>query len=346
MAPPEVANNQTTANDNELNINSYDACAYVTFLAGDGDYVKGVIGLAKGLRKVRAAFPLVVAVLPDVPPEHRRALVEQGCLVREIQPASPPPTAPGDKSPFARPYFVVNYCKLRLWEFVEYDKMVYMDADIQVFDNIDHLFNLPSGFFYGVSDCVCELYGPPCPQKLPWPAVLGPQPSFYLNGGMFMFEPNLNTYNELLSTLEITPPTPFAEQDFLNMFFRDVLQPIPPVYNCLVAMMWRHPKWVNLDEVKVVHYCVAGSKPWRYTGIEENMDRADIKMLVSKWWAIYNDEDLDFETDMASGSGGGGDGGSGSGGGGSGPPESQNSATALTDNVEAVVQYISASSAA
>lgn len=90
--------------------------------------------------------------------------------------------------------------------------MIYMDADIQVFDNIDHLFDLPDGSFYGVVDCLCEMYARPCPQKLRWPQELGPQPSFYLNGGMFVFEPDLNTYNQLLSTLQITPPTPFAEQ--------------------------------------------------------------------------------------------------------------------------------------
>lgn len=89
--------------------------AYVTFLAGDGDYYKGVVGLAKGLRKVGAAFPLVVAVLPDVPEEHRRVLVEQGCLVREIEPVFPPAAA-GGGTPYVRAYFVVNYCKLRLWE--------------------------------------------------------------------------------------------------------------------------------------------------------------------------------------------------------------------------------------
>ncbi|KAI6684538.1 hypothetical protein NL676_030451 [Syzygium grande] len=54
--------------------------AYVTFLAGNGDYVKGVVGLAKGMRKVKSKYPLVVAVLPDVPQEHRKILVDQGCI--------------------------------------------------------------------------------------------------------------------------------------------------------------------------------------------------------------------------------------------------------------------------
>lgn len=33
----------------------------------------------------------------------------------------------------------------------------------------------------------------------------------------------------------------------------------------------------------------------RFTGEEENMDREDIKMLVKKWWDIYNDESLDYK---------------------------------------------------
>ena len=39
---------------------------------------------------------------------------------------------------------------------------------------------------------------------------------------------------------------------------------------------------------------VQGSKPRRYIGKEENMQRKDIKMLVNKWWEIYNDPSLDF----------------------------------------------------
>ncbi|CAH2041030.1 unnamed protein product [Thlaspi arvense] len=60
--------------------------AFVTFLAGNGDYVKGVIGLAKGLRK--------------------------GCIVREIEPVYPPE----NQTQFAMAYYVINYSKLRIWE--------------------------------------------------------------------------------------------------------------------------------------------------------------------------------------------------------------------------------------
>jgi inositol 3-alpha-galactosyltransferase len=42
-----------------------------------------------------------------------------------------------------------------------------------------------------------------------------------------------------------------------------------------------------------------GSKPWRFTGKEENMDREDIKMVVNKWWDIYRDESLDYKNTVA-----------------------------------------------
>lgn len=86
--------------------------AYVTFLAGNGDYVKGVVGLAKGLRKAKSKYPLVVAVLPDVPVDHRKQLLEQGCLIKEIQPVFPPE----NQTQFAMAYYVLNYSKLRIWK--------------------------------------------------------------------------------------------------------------------------------------------------------------------------------------------------------------------------------------
>ncbi|XP_040868341.1 galactinol synthase 2 isoform X1 [Glycine max] len=235
--------------------------AFVTFLAGNGDYVKGVVGLAKGLRKAKSMYPLVVAVLPDVPEEHREILKSQGCIVREIEPVYPPE----NQTQFAMAYYVINYSKLRIWEFVEYKKTIYLDGDIQVFGNIDHLFDLPDNYFYAVMDCFCE-------------KTWSHTPQFQI--GYCQQCPD--------------KPTSFAEQDFLNMYFKDKYKPIPNMYNLVLAMLWRHPENVELDKVQVVHYCAAGSKPWRFTGKEENMDREDIKMLVKKWWDIYEDETLDY----------------------------------------------------
>eukprot|EP00252_Welwitschia_mirabilis_P010475 TRINITY_DN23754_c0_g1_i3.p1 TRINITY_DN23754_c0_g1~~TRINITY_DN23754_c0_g1_i3.p1 ORF type:complete len:372 (+),score=27.57 TRINITY_DN23754_c0_g1_i3:104-1117(+) len=278
--------------------------AYITFLAGAGDYVKGVVGLVKGLGKSKSVYPLVVAVLPDVPEEHREILRNQGCIVREIEPIYPPPQ---HQVQFAMAYYVINYSKLRIWAMEEFSKMIYLDADIQVFDNIDHLFELPDGYFYAAMDCFCEKtwshtlqykvgYCQQSPERVEWrEEEFGERPPRYFNAGMFVFEPSISTYENLLEKLQVTPPTSFAEQDFLNMFFRDVYKPIPLDYNMVLAMLWRHPENVDVEKVKVAHYCATGSKPWRYTGKEENMQRDDIKMLVKKWWEIFDDPSLDVD---------------------------------------------------
>lgn len=93
--------------------------------------------------------------------------------------------------------------------------MVYLDADVQVFDNIDHLFDLPNGYFYAVMDCFCEMWPEQCPDKVKWPQELGPEPQYYFNAGVFVFEPSFSTYCDLMRTLEVTPPTAYAEQVIL-----------------------------------------------------------------------------------------------------------------------------------
>jgi inositol 3-alpha-galactosyltransferase len=86
--------------------------AYVTFLPGADDAREGleaVVRLAEDLRKVGAAYQLVVAVLPDAPESHRRILVSQGCVVREVEPVYPPPE-------FSAMAAAPRYSMLRVWE--------------------------------------------------------------------------------------------------------------------------------------------------------------------------------------------------------------------------------------
>ncbi|CAL5010614.1 unnamed protein product [Urochloa decumbens] len=265
--------------------------AYVTFLAGDGDYWKDVVGLAKDLRKVGSAYPLVVAVLPDVPEALRRSLTSQGCIVREIEPVYPLE----NETQFAKAYYAINYSKLRIWEFVEYERMVYLDADVQVFANIDELFELDKGPFYAVMDCFCDKMWSHSPQyKIGYSQHYPDRQIGYFNTGVFVHEPGMATAKALLDILRDTPPTPSADQDFLNMFFRYRFKPIPNEYHYLVlAMLRRYPENVQLEDVKAVRYhCVAESKPWRYMSKEADMGREGmgIKMLVKKWWDIYNDQ--------------------------------------------------------
>ena len=95
---------------------------------------------------------------------------------------------------------------------------------MMVFDNIDELFDLPNGRFYAVMDCFCEptwshslqykvKYCQQCPDRNPWPKpILGDPPAKYFNAGMFVHEPNKETFKQLMVALRSSPLTPFAEQ--------------------------------------------------------------------------------------------------------------------------------------
>lgn len=41
-------------------------------------------------------------------------------------------------------------------QFEEFDKLIYLDADMLLFQNIDELFDSPPGTVSGVMDCFCE----------------------------------------------------------------------------------------------------------------------------------------------------------------------------------------------
>jgi inositol 3-alpha-galactosyltransferase len=98
-------------------------------------------------------------------------------------------------------------------QFVEYERMVYLDPGMQVLANIDELFELEKGRFYAVMDCFSDkawshhTHCQQCPDKVAWPtAELGLPP--YFNAGMFVHEPGMETAKALLDAL---PPPPFAE---------------------------------------------------------------------------------------------------------------------------------------
>ncbi|WVZ94781.1 hypothetical protein U9M48_040639, partial [Paspalum notatum var. saurae] len=238
MAHPEVTIKMTAA----------VARAYVTFLAGDGDErLRCVVGLAKGLRKVGSAYPLVVAVLPGLPESCRRSLLSEGCTVREIEPVVVYP-----------PENHTQFVKLRTWEFVEFERVVYLDASIIIHgvpDNIDELFELEKGRFYAVAVVMNSSSGEKAPpthttagrtqykevqvssvgyylQSSNKAERVMPSPIDHFKAGMFVYEPGMATSEALLEALTAWPCSALAadqqEDDdfFLYKFFGDRYQRI------------------------------------------------------------------------------------------------------------------------
>ncbi|KAJ1267583.1 hypothetical protein BS78_07G067400 [Paspalum vaginatum] len=248
--------------------------AYVTFLVGDGDESwKRVVELAKGLRKVGSPYPLVVVVLPDVPEPHRRILISEGCLVREVEPVYPPENQ--------AQHYASTYSKLRIWELVEYERVVYLDADMiqVVLENIDDLFDLDKGHLYAVANSGDKTYYVEPPVLSDNAELVPPSTLSYCSkaADVFVCKPSMATAKALLDALNVCPRTPAADlQDFLLMFFRDQYKPVL-LENKLVLTM-SHPDrsmpkrpWTDQTMAQFSNYWLTTAKEMLFAPARDNL---------------------------------------------------------------------------
>ncbi|CAO2200722.1 unnamed protein product [Urochloa humidicola] len=173
-----------------------------------------------GLGKVGSAYSLVVAVLHDVPEARRSRLISLGCIVREVE------SPPENHTHLAMADFVAN--KLRIWEFLEYDSLVYVYVE-------------PKPVMKASADGEARIIPTSrCADKTAWPAgELGSLPSPYFNADTSVLEPSMVT-TDAVHTMS---PTPVAHrQDFPNsMFFRGHYRTIPLEDELALFMLSRSP---------------------------------------------------------------------------------------------------------
>lgn len=261
--------------------------AWVTLLTRTS-YLAGAVLLAHSLHEHRSAYPLIILYTQSLPSECLPALRREASLTNAI-------LVPID---FLRPKtevsliaarFADTWTKLQVFSLIEYDRMVFLDADMLVLRNMDELFEYEvpgKDWIVANHACVCNLdkdsWAPeewvkencaytglvhPSALDEPRSVPLGGKGKYthaLLNSGMFIFTPHqaqweamlefLNTETELLKTFM------FPDQDFLAKFFRGRWKSIGWQYNALKTMRYWHPKiWMD-DEVRNLHYIV--DKPW------------------------------------------------------------------------------------
>ena len=111
--------------------------------------------------------------------------------------------------------FSLNWIKLRLWQWEEYDGLLVIDADTIVRGDLTHLFNLPTDFA--------------------WAHYNGPEGYDYNRGGLIMMRPCLSIYHAMMYLTDTHEQyqyrSTFAEQDFLTWFFRYTALILPLRYN-------------------------------------------------------------------------------------------------------------------
>ncbi|KAF6154922.1 hypothetical protein GIB67_018359 [Kingdonia uniflora] len=110
--------------------------AYATILHSAHVYVCGAIAAAQSIRMVGSTRDLVILVDDTISEYHRGGLEAAGWKIRTIERIRNP-KAEKDA------YNEWNYSKFRLWQLTDYDKIIFIDADLLILRNIDFLFGMP-----------------------------------------------------------------------------------------------------------------------------------------------------------------------------------------------------------
>lgn len=254
---------------------SQPAFAWVTLLTQPG-YVPGVEALRRSLRQSGSPWPLVVMVTANIDAATREKLTAQACLVKEVPVLGPDP---GLAHRYANARFADVWSKLAVWTLTDYTRVAFLDADMLVVQNMDELFELPlqEGFIAACHACRCN------PNRIAtYPASWQPENCYYswcedaqmtahppatvdnyLNGGFLLLTPDQQVYDQMLAqllALKDISAYVFAEQDFLNEFFRDRWLPLHYGYNALKTLALQHPQMWDQARVKNIHYII--DKPW------------------------------------------------------------------------------------
>ncbi|XP_057503176.1 putative UDP-glucuronate:xylan alpha-glucuronosyltransferase 3 [Actinidia eriantha] len=110
--------------------------AYATILHSAQVYVCGAIAAAQSIRMAGSTRDLVILVDETISDYHRGGLEAAGWKLHTIQRIRNP-KAERDA------YNEWNYSKFRLWQLTDYDKIIFIDADLLILRNIDFLFEMP-----------------------------------------------------------------------------------------------------------------------------------------------------------------------------------------------------------
>lgn len=254
--------------------------AYVT-LVTNADYAMGATALMRSIALSGTAADRVVLHTGGVSAHDLEPLAALGCrLVRaDLLPTSDAfdkrharsrlhadaPFTKGRKPDFHTP--LDNFCKLRLWQLAEYERVVFIDADAIVLKNVDKLFGYPE---FAAAPNVYESLA-----------------DFHrMNSGVFVARPSEATFERMLARLDAPEAFwPRTDQTFLQAFFPD-WHGLPVTMNMLQYVWFNLPGLWHWPSIGILHFQY--EKPW-----EKDHPKADrLKPLIDLWSAFYTGEGI------------------------------------------------------
>lgn len=238
----------------------YQRYAYVTILHSSEAYVCGAIALAQSIRRTNSTKDLILLADNSITPTSIAGLQAAGWDVRQIQRI---------RSVFSQKgsYNEWNYSKLRVWQLTEYSKVIFIDADLLVLENMDIFFTYPQ-------------------------LSAGLNHQHFFNSGLMVVEPSQCMFEYLMRKSFKIKPYNGGDQGFLNEIFT-WWHRLPRWLNALKTFEGKSiEKHVMAQDLYAVHYL--GLKPWMcYRDYDCNWDVESRRVFACdsahrRWWQVYD----------------------------------------------------------
>lgn len=282
-------------------------------------YLSGLLTLDASLKFVGSKYPLIALYTDTFPPEGHAALDARRIPKQRVEYLLP--SASKDFS--NDPRFYDCWSKLTPFSLTEYERVVQLDSDMLVLQNMDELMDIPldgaevegkgNRVFAASHACVCNpLKKPHYPKdwipencafttqhsKAEEAQTSGAPSSAGLampNGGLQVVIPSIATYNLISERLQDPSAMAydFADQSLLGDLFHGRWVALPYTYNALKTLRWKgvHDAIWRDDKVKNVHY-ILSPKPWDEN---EEQKKAEGREEAHQWWWDINEKRLKDE---------------------------------------------------
>ena len=251
--------------------------SYISVLATD-DYLDGILVLNHSLKQVKSKYPFLVIVTSNISKSTLDLLSRNG-IQYEIVEFLKNPTFVQDSAkanrgaPDVVPQWYFTYSKLHIFGLEKFDKLVYLDADMLVYMNIDELFNKPHMSAVNAGGMLPKLQS--------WTSF---------NSGLMVIEPSLNLYNDMMNKVGNLENFNFGgDQDFLQAYYptwpENKELHLDHRYNIFCDHLNQYISLFNytLDDrineksIKVVHY-TGKLKPWHQ---KEKLSKLNNRILLN-----------------------------------------------------------------
>jgi len=259
--------------------------SFVTFLGTDS-FLPGVIALNNSLKKYNKKYGLLVLTTDLVSPESLAILDRTNIRRKYVDRIENPNTLENDQRNFRH-----MYTKLRVFELEEFDKVVYIDADMLVCADVEELFNQPH-----MSAVVAGALHPACGT---WKE---------LNAGLLVVVPDKSLAERMYALVPELQSNDGSDQGFLHSFYSEwpndkhlhldhkynVPAPDIGIYSQLNHFTFNYKKGVLETDIAIIHYW-GYDKPWHHNGRLLNMRSPRVEdHLYMLWWDFYKPSDKKF----------------------------------------------------